>query len=87
MLVGCAHKVVVRDTQGQPIPGAEVTPVSPSINYASAITDEKGCARLKWWYAQKPMWLSVAKKGHQSVSGLAFPKTWPAEVVLQPSER
>jgi len=69
--------VIVLDEEGHPIKNAKVEPVSPSINYPSVKTNEKGKAR--WGYKiQKVSWVTVSKKGYQKVvqvqySGLPRP--------------
>ena len=84
IFVGCAHIVIVRDSSGLPIEGADVQPVSASMNYEWVRSDARGRARLDWWYPQTPEGLNIRKSGYVQVAITPIPNAWPVEVVLQP---
>jgi hypothetical protein len=82
-IVGCGRTVVVRDGQGRPIAGAQVTTTSSlSIGSAARPTDQDGRTAAKKPMFQKQMWLSVSKAGYITYVG-DFPKQWPADIVLR----
>jgi hypothetical protein len=60
----CTTQVLVVDEAGALLGGAEVTPQSLSINYASKTTDADGAMRLPL-VPQAIHWISVTKKGYQ----------------------
>jgi len=83
-LAGCAERVQVVDPVGKPVQGAQVAPVSLSMNGAAETTDAKGEASVALSVGgQETKWVSVSKAGFVSQQ-VGVTGTWPLKVVLQP---
>lgn len=84
MAVGCASRETVRvvNGSGQPIVGANVEAVSPSMNAGPNVTDANGEAPLPS-NVQGARWVAVSKPGFERTQ-VDVPKQWPLRVVLRP---
>jgi hypothetical protein len=80
---GSTPDVIVVDSTGAPIVGAEVEPVSASINYKPAITDAKGQSRIRR-SIQKVQWINVRKPGYSSQKSVDYSGPKPIRIVLTP---
>ncbi len=87
MLFGCAKQEVVKvtDATGQPIAGANVEAVSPSMNAGPNVTDANGEAPLPS-NVQGTKWVAVSKTGFERTQ-VDIPKQWPLRVTLKPTTR
>jgi hypothetical protein len=84
ILAGCSGRVQVVDPAGKPVQGAQVAPVTLSMNGAAAATDAKGEAEIPLSIGgQSTKWVNVSKAGFQSQQ-IAIPANWPLKVVLKP---
>jgi hypothetical protein len=82
---GCAGRVEIVSMSGEPIAGARVVPVTPSMNGSPALTDAGGKASVpRFIGGQGVAWIDVSKAGfeHQHV---AVGSRWPVHVVLAPA--
>ena len=86
-VVGCSSgKVQVVDPSGAPIQGAQVAPVSQSINGEAKTTNAKGEASIPLNIGQDTKWITVSKPGF-TPQQVDVPAKWPLKVVLQPTTR
>ena len=87
MSLGCAKREVVKvtDPAGQPVAGANVEAVSPSMNAGPNVTDTKGEALLPS-NPQGAQWVVVSKPGFERTQ-VDVPKQWPLRVMLKPTTR
>lgn len=83
-LTSCAllpPHVVVVDPAGKPVAGAQVEPISASINYQPVLTDSKG--RVRFGPAMlKREWFNVAKDGYAPHTFVNLTGPEPVRVVL-----
>jgi hypothetical protein len=78
-------KVIVIDNAGNPITGAAVSAVSPSINAASVPTDNHGEARIPLNFSlQQIQWVNIQTPGYDPVQ-VALPAQWPLQVTMTPT--
>ena len=75
-------EVIVVDEFGNPIFGAEVVPVSLSINYTPVFTDHDGSTRLPW-VLQSIKWISVKKAGFQQYASVDIEQRHRIVVILK----
>ena len=85
MSLGCEKREVVKvtDPAGNPIAGANVEAVSPSMNAGPSVTDANGEAPLPA-NAQDAKWVAVSKPGFERTQ-VDVPKKWPLRVRLKPT--
>jgi hypothetical protein len=79
-LAACAHDVRVVDRAGRPIPDAEVTSVSLSMDIGPNRTNRDGDADVPG-NIQGTRWIAVAHPGYQSRS-VDVPPAYPLTIVL-----
>ncbi len=83
--VGCTGRVQVVDPAGKPVQGAQVTPVTASMNGNPKTTDTNGEASVPLSMGgQETKWVNVSKPGSQSQQ-VSVPAKWPLKVVLSPT--
>ena len=86
-IAGCSGgQVQVVDPSGTPIQGAQVAPVSLSINGEAHPTNAKGEASVPLNIGQDTKWITVSKTGF-TPQQVDVPAKWPLKVVLQPTAR
>ncbi|MCZ6837072.1 MAG: hypothetical protein O7G85_14945 [Planctomycetota bacterium] len=84
LMSGCSNKrLLVIDTNGNPVPGAEVIVKSASANGEPSFTDKMGLTTVNDPDVQFPTRISIRKEGVGSAL-IAYPGIWPAEVTLRP---
>jgi hypothetical protein len=86
LLIACAgcgtHAVIVTDAAGNPIAGADVSPVGLSVNGAAVKTDAKGEASVPDNAGgQDAKWINVSKAGYAPVQ-IDVSAAWPQRVTL-----
>jgi len=83
--LGCSGvpDVVVVTSEGTPIAGANVEPVSASMNGPSVLTDASGEARLPSG-PQPAEWVNVRKDGYLARTNVPLEGPRPIRVVLVP---
>jgi hypothetical protein len=72
--------IIVTDVDGSPIAGAEVVPMSYSINMKSVFTNSSGEAFLKS-NIQGLKWVNIEKRGYEA-SHIQITGEWPLYVQL-----
>jgi predicted component of type VI protein secretion system len=86
MLTGCSERVQVVDAAGKPVQGAQVAPVTLSMNGAPAVTDARGEASVPLRIGvQETKWVNISKPGFETIQ-VDVPAEWPLKVVLQPAK-
>jgi len=77
--------VIVVDAADKPIQGADVQPVSLSINGAITKTDAAGVADVPLSVGgQDAKWISITKAGYDP-AGVDVPAQWPLRITLMPA--
>ena len=81
---GCSSlDVLVKDTDGNPIEGAIVYGISPSMTGKGTFTNRKGVAPIPW-SAQEIEWIVVEKFGYGTTDQIEVKdKQKPIEVLLK----
>jgi hypothetical protein len=80
---GCDGRVQVVDSAGKPVQGAQVAPVTLSMNGPAETSDAKGEASVPLRISgQETKWVSVSKAGFKPEQ-VGVPAKWPLKVVLQ----
>ena len=79
LLAGCAAVHVV-DTEGNPIPNAEVTSTSMSMGTGPNLTDANGNAQVPS-NVQGTKWITVTCKGYKMVT-IDVPPQYPITITL-----
>jgi hypothetical protein len=86
-IAGCEGRVQVFDPAGKPVAGAQVAPVSLSMNGAATPTDDRGEASVSLRVGgQDTKWVAVSKQGFEPQQ-VPVPAKWPLKVILQPTNR
>jgi hypothetical protein len=79
--------VFVVDAAGRPVEGAEVHPVSLSVDGRRVMTNARGEASVPLRVSlQQTKWVAVSKTGYER-QHVDVPESWPLKIVLQPEER
>lgn len=82
---GCmTQRVLVVDDANRPIAGADVQPISLSINYAKVKTNKMGKAALPH-VLQPVVWVSVTKEGFKPSGQVSLKEGNPIVVTLRPT--
>ena len=85
LLSGCmTQRVLVVDEANLPLAGADVEPISLSINYAKVKTNKKGKAALPH-VLQPVVWVSVTKEGFKPSGQVSLKEENPMVVTLRPT--
>jgi hypothetical protein len=83
---GCVtQRVRVVDSSNRPIAGADVEPISASMNHGKLLTDQKGEALLPH-VAQKIQWVSVTKEGFAPSGQVPVGDESAVVVILSPAK-
>ena len=83
LLAFAKPNVIVVDSQGNPIKGASVEPITLSMNLASKLTDNDGKVEITKGAIQKTEWISVTKTGYASSGHIKFNQPKPIKVILK----
>jgi uncharacterized protein YcfL len=85
LLASCSSPpdVIVVDSAGAPIVGAEVEPVTASMNLKTVLTAASGEAQLGG-SIQDVQWINVRKAGYAPQFSIDFKESMPTCVVLKP---
>jgi hypothetical protein len=83
VICGCAPSqlVCVRDEAGQPVEGARVIVVKPSLNSIQGQTDKKGELEI----VSEGLAVRVEKKGYARAYP-PYPQKWPLNITLEKKE-
>jgi hypothetical protein len=85
LLATHSERVIVMDKAGNPIPGAEVHPVTPNVDGNIVKTDSHGEAAVPLKVGFEPThWVDVAASGYDVVQ-VPVPQSWPLRVTLDPA--